>query len=74
MVMRKKLLNGILFGIGLVLMLLMAFPFGMILALAFWVYIGVIFAKRKHVFYKDIEPVEGKKQLKRRYNTRQNRL
>src|SRR5210317_175535 len=63
--MKKKLLNGILIVLGVIVLLWMAFPFGMIIALAFWVYIGVIFAKRKHVFPEDIEPEEGKKQLKR---------
>ena len=63
--MRKKLLNGILIGLGAVVMLWMAFPFGMILALAFWIYLGVIFWKRKRVFYEDIEPGLAKKQLKR---------
>jgi hypothetical protein len=63
--MRKKLLNGILIGLGVVVMLWMAFPFGMILALAFWIYLGVMFWKRKRVFYEDIEPELAKKQLKR---------
>lgn len=63
--MKKKLLNGILIGLGLVLMLFMAFPFGMIFALAFWIYLGVMYRKRKLVFHEEIEPGLAKKQLKR---------
>ncbi len=63
--MKKKLLNGILIGLGLVVMLLMAFPFGMIFALAFWIYLGVMYRKRKRVFHEEIEPGLAKKQLKR---------
>ena len=63
--MKKKLLNGILIGLGLVVMLLMAFPYGMIFALAFWIYLGVMYRKRKLVFHEEIEPGLVKKQLKR---------
>ena len=63
--MKKKLLIGILIGLGLVVMLLMAFPFGMIFALAFWIYLGVMYRKRKRVFHEEIEPGLAKKQLKR---------
>jgi len=63
--MKKKLLNGILIGLGLVVMLWMAFPFGMIFALAFWIYLGVMYRKRKLVFHEEIEPGLAKKQLKR---------
>ena len=63
--MKKKLLNGILIGLGVTVMLWMAFPFGMIFALAFWIYLGVMFWKRKGVFHEEIEPGLAKKQLKR---------
>ena len=63
--MKKKLLIGILIGLGLVVMLLMAFPYGMIFALAFWIYLGVMYRKRKRVFHEEIEPGLAKKQLKR---------
>ena len=43
----------------------MAFPFGIICALAFWIYLGVMYRKRKLVFHEEIEPGLAKKQLKR---------
>ena len=46
-------------------MLFIAFPIGMFLALAFWIYLGVLFWKRKRVFHEEIEPQLAKKQLKR---------
>ena len=63
--MKKKLLHGILIGLGVVVMLWMAFPFGMIFSLAFWIYLGVMYRKRKSVFHEEIEPGLAKKQLKR---------
>ncbi len=63
--MKNKLLYGILIGLGSVVMLFMAFPIGMLIALAFWVYLGVLFWKRKRVFHEEIEPQLAKKQLKR---------
>ena len=63
--MKKKLLIGILIGLGLVVFLLMTFPFGMIFALAFWIYLGVMYRKRKRVFHEEMEPGLAKKQLKR---------
>ena len=63
--MKKKLLSGILIGLGLVVLLWMAFPFGMIFSLAFWIYLGVMYRKRKRVFHEEIEPGLAKKQLKR---------
>ena len=63
--MKKKLLHGILIGLGVVVMLWMAFPFGMTFALAFWIYLGVMFWKRKGVFHEEVEPGLTKKQLKR---------
>ncbi len=59
--MKKKLL----IGLGLVVILLFAFPFGMISALAFWIYLGVMYRKRKRIFYEEIELGLAKKQLKR---------
>jgi hypothetical protein len=63
--MKKKLLIGILIGLGLVVMLFSPFPWGMIFALAFWIYLGVMYRKRKRVFHEEIEPGLAKKQLKR---------
>ena len=63
--MKNKILIGILIGFGVVVMLLMAFPFGMIFSLAFWIYLGVMYRKRKSVFHEEIEPGLAKKQLKR---------
>ena len=58
--MKKK----VLIGLGLVVMLLFAFPFGMIISLAFWIYLGVILRKRERVFHEEIDPGLAKKQLK----------
>ena len=66
--MKNKLLYGILIGLGTVLMLFMAFPFGMLFALALWVYFGVMFLKKKRVFHEKIEPQLAKRQLKRLKN------
>jgi hypothetical protein len=63
--MKKKLLHGILIGLGVVVMLWMAFPFGMIFSLAFWIYLGVMYRKRKRVFHEEMEPGLAKKLLKR---------
>ena len=63
--MKNKLLYGILIGLGSVVLLFLAFPIGMIFALAFWIYLGVMFWKRKRVFHEEIEPQLAKKQLKR---------
>ena len=63
--MRKKILNGILIGFGVVVMLWHAFPFGVILALAFWIYLGVMFWKGKPLFQEDIEQGFAKKQMKK---------
>ena len=54
-----------LIGLGLVVMLLLAFPFGLILALAFWIYLGMMYRQGKRVFHVEIEPGLAKKQLKR---------
>ena len=64
-IMNKKLLNGILIGIAVVLMILVAFPYGMIFALAFWIYIGVMVWKKNHVQHEDMKPVLAEKPLKR---------
>ena len=63
--MRKKLLNGILIGLGVVVMLWHAFPFGVILGLAFWIYLGVMYWKGKPVFHEDMDQGLAKKPLKR---------
>jgi hypothetical protein len=63
--MKKKILIGILIGLGLVVMLFSPFPWGMIFALAFWIYLGVMYRKRKRVFHEEMEPGLAKKQLKR---------
>lgn len=63
--MRKKLLNGILIGFGVVVMLWLTFPFGVILALAFWIYLGVMFWKGKPLFQEDIEQGFAKRQMKK---------
>ncbi|MGZ2369275.1 hypothetical protein ACXR6G_05785 [Ancylomarina sp. YFZ004] len=55
----------LLIGLGLVVILLFAFPFGLISALAFWIYLGVMYRKRKRVFHEEIEPGLAKKLLRR---------
>lgn len=62
--MKNKLLYGILIGVGSIVMLFMAFPFGMIISLAFWIYLGVMIWKKKRVFHEEIEPQIAEKQLK----------
>ena len=63
--MNNKLLYGILIVFGSVIMLLMAFPFGMIFSLAFWIYLGVMLWKRKRISHEKIEPQLAAKHLKR---------
>ena len=54
--MNKKLLNAILILLGIVVLIISAFPIGMILALGFWIYLGVIVLKRKSIFHEELEP------------------
>ncbi len=63
--MKNKLLFVTLIGVGTVVMLFMAFPFGMIISLAFWIYLGVMIWKKKRVFHEEIEPQLAAKQLTR---------
>lgn len=63
-IMKNKIIIGILIGLGTVVMLFMA-PIGMFLSLAFWIYLGVLFWKRKRVFHEEIEPQLAKNKLKR---------
>ena len=63
--MKNKLVNGILIVLGSIVLLLMAFPFGMIFATAFWIYLGVLVFKRKRIFHEELKPQLAKKQLKR---------
>ena len=64
-IMNKKLLNGILVALGAVVMLFLTFPFGMILALAFWIYLGVIVWKKRRVFNDKLEQGLKVKYIKR---------
>jgi len=63
--MNKKLLNGILIGLGVVVIIFGAFPYGTIFALAFWIYLGVMIGKKKRFFHKEIESGLEEKYLKR---------
>lgn len=61
--MNKKLLMGILAGVGIVLMILNPAAMG-ILAIVFWIYLGVIVSKRKQIFHEKINPGLAQKLLK----------
>ena len=63
--MKNKLLYGILIVLGSIVLLLMAFPLGMIFSLAFWIYLGVLFWKKKGIFQEEVVSQLASKQLKR---------
>ena len=63
MVMNKKLLIGIIAGLGIVLMIFNPLIMG-ILAIAFWIYLGVVVWKRKSIFNEKLEPGLAEKRLK----------
>ena len=65
MIMNIKLLNGILIGLAVVIMIFSAFPLGMIIALAFWIYLAVMIRKEKRASNDKMEPELAKKYLKR---------
>lgn len=52
-------------GLGVVAVIINAFPVGMILALSFWIYLGVIVWKKIPVFDHKIEPSLATKYFKR---------
>ncbi|MGQ8338005.1 hypothetical protein ACUNWD_15750 [Sunxiuqinia sp. A32] len=54
--MKKKVLNRILVVFGVLVMMWMAFPFGMIFALAFWIYLGVLVLRKKPVYRNEMDP------------------
>ncbi len=62
--MKNKLVYWILIGLGSVLMLFF-FPLGVILSIAFWAYLWVMFFKKKPIFHEEIELQLAKKKLKR---------
>ena len=62
--MNKKLLYGIIGVLAVIVIIFLTFPFGMILALTFWIYVGVMFRKRKHLFQHKMEPQLAEKLLK----------
>lgn len=51
----KKLLNGLLTGVGIIVMLFFAFPWGIILSLVFWIYMGLNVRKQHSFFRPDLE-------------------
>lgn len=63
--MNKKTVNNILIGLCIVFALLNTFPLGMVLALAFWIYLGVLNRKKKPLLSENIEPELVEKYLKR---------
>ena len=63
--MNIKLLNGILIGLAVVIMIFSAFPLGMVMALAFWIYLVVMIRKEKYDSLDNTEPELAKKFLKR---------
>lgn len=63
--MNKKLLQGLLVGLGIVILVLMAFPFGTIISIAFWAYLAVVVWKKQPLFNDKLEPELTEKLLKR---------
>ena len=61
----KMLLYGIVVGLGVVMMILFAFPWGIILSLAFWIYLGVTVQKKHSFFPREIESSLAEKLQKR---------
>ena len=53
--MKRKTLAGILIGLLAVIMLVNAFPLGMILSLAFWIYLGMLVWKKQGVFNDTVD-------------------
>ena len=61
----KKLLNGLGIGLGVMVMIFFAFPWGIILSLAFWIYLGIILQKKHSFFSPEIEVALVEKLQKR---------
>ncbi|WP_319229770.1 hypothetical protein [Draconibacterium orientale] len=61
----KMLLYGIVVGIGVVMMILFAFPWGIILSLAFWIYLGITIRRKPSFFSDKIEATLAEKLQKR---------
>jgi uncharacterized membrane protein len=59
------LLYGIVVGIGVVMMILFAFPWGIILSLAFWIYLGITIRRKPSFFSDKIEATLAEKLQKR---------
>ncbi|WP_163322127.1 hypothetical protein [Draconibacterium mangrovi] len=51
----KKLLNGLVIGIGVMVMIFFAFPWGIIISLAFWIYLGITLRKKHSFFSPEME-------------------
>ena len=62
--MNKKLLNGILIVLVVVVFLVNP-PLGMIFSLVFWIYLGFMVLKQKRLFHGKTDPELAKIQLKR---------
>lgn len=61
----KMLLYGFVVGVGVIMMILFAFPWGIILSLAFWIYLGVTIRKKQSFFSHEIEATLAEKLQKR---------
>ncbi len=61
----KKLLNGLVIGLGVMVMIFFAFPWGIILSLAFWIYLGVTLWKKHSFFSPETEAALVEKLQKR---------
>lgn len=61
----KKLLNGLLIGLGVLMMIFFAFPWGIILSMAFWIYLGIVVRKKQPFFPKEVEARLVEKLMKR---------
>ncbi|KJF44727.1 hypothetical protein [Draconibacterium sediminis] len=61
----KMLLYGFVVGVGVVMMILFAFPWGIILSVAFWIYLGITTRKKQSFFSQEIEATRAEKLQKR---------
>ncbi|MDX8340941.1 hypothetical protein SLH46_17210 [Draconibacterium sp. IB214405] len=61
----KKLLNGLLIGLGVIVLFFFAFPWGILLSLAFWIYLGITLKKNRSFFSPETEATIVEKLQKR---------
>jgi len=61
----RNSVTGILVGLGVIVVIFSAIPWGIILALGFWIYFGVMVWKRKTVFGDIMDPELAEKRMKK---------